>query len=99
MLEDPNNRGSEMKANGIEGNSSQENQNQRRAVPTGFHDDTTEREVEHLLKETIIAIGMSMEQIQIKCPAKPITHALLQFTDTDETDKFVRQVRPSWFRV
>ena len=33
---------------------------------------------------------MSMEQIQIKCLAKPITHAFLQFTDNDERDKFVR---------
>ena len=33
---------------------------------------------------------MSTDQIQIKCPAKPITHAFLQFTDNDERDKFVR---------
>ena len=44
ILEDPNNRGSEMKANSMEGNSSQEDQNQRRAVVAGFHDDTTEQE-------------------------------------------------------
>ena len=35
-------------------------------------------------------LGMSTDQIQIKCPAKPITHAFLQFTDNDERDKFVR---------
>ena len=29
-------------------------------------------------------------KIEIKCPAKPITHAFLQFTDNDERDKFVR---------
>ena len=33
---------------------------------------------------------MSTDQIQIKCPAKPITHKFLQFTDNDERDKFVR---------
>ena len=33
---------------------------------------------------------MSTDQIQIKCPAKPITHAFLQFTDNDERDKVVR---------
>ena len=50
---------------------------------TRFHDDTTEQEVQRL-------IGMSTEQVQIKCPAKPITHAFLQFTDNEERDKFVR---------
>ena len=33
---------------------------------------------------------MPIDQIQIKCPAKPITHAFLQFKDNDERDKFVR---------
>ena len=47
MLKDPNNRGSEMKANGMEGNISQEDQNQRRAVVAGFHDDTTTRCTRH----------------------------------------------------
>ena len=54
------------------------------------HDDTTEQEVQNSLKYTTFAIGMSTEQIQIKCLAKPITHAFLQFTDNDERDKFVR---------
>ena len=49
-------------------------------------DDTTEQEVQHLLEETIITIGMSTEQILIKCPAKPITHAFLQFIDNDERE-------------
>ena len=49
-----------------------------------------EQEVQDFLNETITTIGMSTEQIQIKCPAKPITHAFLQFTDNDERDKFVR---------
>ena len=90
MLEDPNNRGSETKANDMEGNKTQEDQNQKRAVVTGFHHDTTEPEVQDILKETITTIGMSTGQIQIKCPVKPITHAFLQFTDNDERDKFVR---------
>ena len=90
MLEDPNSRGSETKANDMEGNKTQEDQNQRTAVMTGFHDDTTQQEEQETLKETITAIGMSTDQILIKCPAKPITHAFLQFTDTDERDKFVR---------
>ena len=74
----------------MEGNNSKEDQNQRRAVVTGFHDDTTEQEVQDVLKETKTTIGMSMDQVQIKCPAQPITHAFLQFTDNDERDKFVR---------
>ena len=40
-----------MKANDMEGNKTQEDQNQRRAVMTGFHDDTTEQEVQDILKE------------------------------------------------
>ena len=85
MLVDPNNRGSETKANYVECNKTQEDQNQRRAAVTGFHDDTTEQEVQHLLKETVIMEGMST-----KCPAKPITHGFLQSTDDDEREKFVR---------
>ena len=54
---------------------------------TGFHDDTTTQEV---LKEIILTIGMSMEQIQIKCPRKPITHAFLQLKDNVERKNFVR---------
>ena len=50
MLEDPNNRGSEVKANDMEGNKTQGDQNQRRAVVTGFHDDTTAQEVQDVLK-------------------------------------------------
>ena len=33
-----------------------------------------------------------MEKIQVKYPAKPITHTFLQFTDSDERDKYVRSV-------
>ena len=90
MLEDPNSRGSETKANDVEGNNSQEDQNQRRAVVTGFHEDITEQEVQDTLKEIITTMEMLMDQNQIKCPAKPITHAFLQFKDNDETDKFIR---------
>ena len=46
----------------MEGSNSQEDQNQRRAVVTGFHDDTTAQEVQDTLKEIITTIGMSMEQ-------------------------------------
>ena len=66
VLEDPNNRGSEMKENDMEGNKTQVDQNQRRAVVTGFHDDTTEQKVQDILKETITAIGISTDQIQIR---------------------------------
>ena len=43
-----------------------------------------------LLISTIFEAGMSTERIQIKCPAKPITHAFLQFTDSEERDKYIR---------
>ena len=57
---------------------------------TGFHDDTSKQEVQHMLKEIIPTLGLPIDQIQIKCPAKPITHAFLQFKDNDERDNFVR---------
>ena len=50
MLEDPNNRGSEMKANDMEGTKAQEEQYRRRAVVTGFHDHTTEQEVQAIFE-------------------------------------------------
>ena len=59
---------------------------------TGFHDDTTTQEVQDTLKEIILTQGMAMEQIQIKCPTKPITHAFLQFKDNDGRNNFVRSV-------
>ena len=65
----------------------QEDQNTGRAVATGVHDDPTEQEVEQLLKETISEIGMSVEGVKIKCPVKPITHALIQFSDDEEMKK------------
>ena len=57
---------------------------------TGFHDDTSKQEVQHMLKEILTTLGWSMAQIQIKCPTKPITHAFLQCEDDDEKDNFVR---------
>ena len=53
MLENPNNRGSERKANGMVGRLSQEDQNQRRAVGAGVHHDTAEQEVQDILKENL----------------------------------------------
>ena len=62
----------------------QKDQNKTRAEAAGFHEDTTEQEAKDLLANTIIEAGMSLERVHIKCPAKPITHAFLQFTDSDE---------------
>ena len=42
----------------------------QKAVATGFHSETSEAEVEQLLKETITEIGMSIENERIECPAK-----------------------------
>ena len=58
-------------------------------MATGFRDDT-EKEVETLLTSVIVEAGMSRERNQIKCPAKPITHAFLEFTDNEERDKYIR---------
>ena len=45
-----------MKVNAEDYHKTQGDQNQRRAVATGFHDDTAEQEVEDLLKGTIVAM-------------------------------------------
>ena len=89
-LEDPSSRTSAMNVNLDESHGTHDDQNRRRAVATGFRDDTTDNEVETLLISTIVEAGMSRERIQIKCPAKPITHAFLQFTDSEERDKYMR---------
>ena len=50
-----------------------DDQNQGKAVVTRFHSETSEAEVEQLLKETITEIGMSIDNVRIECPAKPNT--------------------------
>ena len=56
----------------------------QQAVATGFHGDSSEHEVEQLLKETITEIGMSTQNPKIECLAKRITHAFICVKDTDE---------------
>ena len=65
-------------------------QNQVKAVVIGRHSETSESEVEQLLKETITEIGMSIENARIECTAKPITHAFIYLKGDDETNKSVR---------
>ena len=38
----------------------------------------------------MLTARMTVEKVQIKCPAKPITHAFLQFIDIDEREKYIR---------
>ena len=64
--------------------------NQGKAVITGFHNETSEPEVIQVLKESITEIGMTMENLRIECPAKPITHAFIHFKNDEERNKFVR---------
>ena len=64
-----------------------DSQNHGNAVATGFHGDLTEQEVEKLLGETIAQIGVSTENVKIKCPSKPITYAFIYFNDNDERNK------------
>ena len=59
-------------------------QNQGKAVTTGFHSENSESEVVQLLKESITEIGMTIENARIECPAKPITHAFIHFKSDDE---------------
>ena len=59
-------------------------QNEGKAVITGFHSETSEPEVIQLLKESITEIGMRIENARIECPAKPNTHAFIHFKNDDE---------------
>ena len=67
-----------------------EDQNHGRAVATGFHGDTSEQEIERLLRVTITEIGMWNENARIACPAKTVTHAFIYFKKDDERNKYVR---------
>ena len=49
----------------------------------------TEEQVERL-RETITEIAISTENVKIKCPAKLITYAFIDFNDNDERNKYVR---------
>ena len=57
-------------------------QHQGKAEMTGFHSDTSESEVMHLLKETITEIGESIKNARIACFAKPFTRAFIYFKST-----------------
>ena len=59
-------------------------------LATGFRDDSEEQEVEELLTRAITTIGMPTKHIQIKSPAKRITHAFLQLSDSEERNKYIR---------
>ena len=65
-------------------------QNQGKAVVTGFHRETSESEVTQLLKELIIEVGMDIGSARIECPAKPITYAFIHFKNDEERNKFIR---------
>ena len=67
-----------------------EDQNQGKAVVTGFHSETSESEVEQLQRETMTKIGMPIENSRIECPAKSITHAFIYFKSDDEGNKYIR---------
>ena len=59
-------------------------QNQGKAVTTGFHSETSEPEVIQLLIESTTEIGMTIENARIECPAKPITQAFIRFKNVDK---------------
>ena len=63
-LEDTSSRTNATNMNVDEFHRIQEDQNERRAVATGFRDDTKEKEVETLPTSTIVEAGMSIERIQ-----------------------------------
>ena len=63
---------------------------ENKAVATGFKNDSVEGEVRTILERTIEVSGMKEVQYTITCPAKPITHAFLEFRYSDERDRYVR---------
>ena len=63
-----------------------EDQNHSKAIATGFHGDSSEQEVEQLLKETITGIGVSTESAL----AKLITQDFTYVKDNDGRNKCVR---------
>ena len=63
------------------------------AVATGCKGDSTEKEVMLLLEKCIDTAGMKKEHLRIKCPANPITHAFIEFEDSDERDQFIRSAK------
>ena len=65
-------------------------QNQGKAVITGFHSETSESEVIQLLKESETEIGTTIENARIECAATPITHASIHFKNDDERNKYIR---------
>ena len=65
-------------------------ENQGKAVVTGFHSETTESEVLQLLKESINQVGMDIGNARIECTVKPITHAFFHFKNDGERNKFIR---------
>ena len=65
-------------------------ENQGKTVITGFHIETTESEVEQLLREMKNEIGMDLGRARIECPEKPITHAFIHFLDNGDRNKFIR---------
>ena len=54
----------------VERRRAHEDQNQGKAVVTGFHSETSESEVDKLLKETITEMGMSIENARIELVCK-----------------------------
>ena len=71
-------------------NRSHDDQNQCKAVVTGFHSEHLNLEVEQLLKVTTIEKGMSIENARIECFVRPITHAFIYCKRDDERNKYVR---------
>ena len=65
-------------------------ENQGKAVVTGFHSETTESEVTQLLKESINEVGMDIGNARIECTAKPITLAFIHFKNDGDRNKFIR---------
>ena len=59
-----------------------EDQNHGRAVATGFHGDTSQQEIERLLRRTITEIGMSYRKCKDRVFLQNLSLMLLSFLRT-----------------
>ena len=76
MFEDPDRRRNDTKANDMEGRNSQQDQNQRKAVVTGFHDSTrSTRHTERNHTDYRNVNGTNSD---------PVSNKADQFNDNDE---------------
>ena len=59
-------------------------------MATGYKEGSVEDDVKAVIEKTITMSGMKGVEYTIKCPAIPITDALIRFRDSIERDRYIR---------